>query len=109
MEREGAPTVTDLPALRVPADNPSAIDLLGLGAIASAVADVVCGDNGEPITIGVHGPWGSGKSSLLQQVRVELSLRSKTTVVDLNPWEIEDQDEVKGTIINGRPRPTSLR
>lgn len=99
MEREGAPTVTVLPALRVLADNPSAIDLLGLGAIASAVADVVCGDNGEPITIGIRGPWGSGKSSLLQQVRIELSLRSKTTVVELNPWEIEDQDEVKGTII----------
>ena len=92
--------MTDLQTLRVLADNPSAIDLLGLGTIASAVADVVCGDNGEPITIGIHGPWGSGKSSLLQQVRSELGLRPQTTVVELNPWEIEDHDEVKGTIIS---------
>ena len=91
--------MTDAQTLRVLADNPSTIDLLGFGAIASAVADVVCGDTGEPMTIGLHGPWGSGKSSLLQQVRIELSLRSQTTVVELNPWEIEDQDEVKGTII----------
>lgn len=86
-------------ALRVLADNPAVVDLLGLRPVARAVADIVCVNNGEPITVGLHGPWGSGKSSLLEQIRVELSDRDKTLIVDLNPWEFDDQDDVKGTII----------
>ena len=40
-----------------------------------------------------------GSGSLLEQIRVELSDRDKTLIVDLNPWEFDDQDDVKGTII----------
>lgn len=89
----------DIKALRVLADNPSRRDLLGLSAVAQAVADVVCADNLEPITVGLHGPWGSGKSSLLGHVRAELSRRGTTLIVEINPWEFDDQEDVKGTII----------
>lgn len=85
--------------LRVLADNPAHIDYLGLGVVAQAVTDVVCADNSEPITVGLHGPWGSGKSSLLAQVRANLLLANKTLVVELNPWEFGAQEDVKGTII----------
>ena len=51
----------ELQALRVLADNPAVVDLLGLRPVARAVADIVCVNNGEPITVGLHGPWGSGK------------------------------------------------
>ncbi len=86
-------------ALRVLNDNPASVDLLGLRAVATAVADVVCVNGDEPITVGLHGPWGSGKSSLLEQVRRELATRENVLVVDLNPWEFDDQDDVRGTII----------
>jgi len=89
----------DVEVLRVLADNPSTIDLLGLAPIAAAVGDVVCSDNSEPVTVGLHGPWGSGKSSLLQQVLADLEGRDRTVVIELNPWEFDDQDDVKGTII----------
>lgn len=85
--------------LRVLADNPAVVDLLGLEAVARAVADVVCADNSEPVTVGLHGPWGSGKSSLLGQVRSQLRWRGTTVIVELNPWEFDDQEDVKGTII----------
>lgn len=86
-------------ALRVLADNPAVIDYLGLEVVAQAVTDVVCADNSEPITVGLHGPWGSGKSSLLSQVRANLKLADKTIVVEVNPWEFGAQEDVKGTII----------
>jgi hypothetical protein len=92
--------MTDVATLRVLADNPAEIDLLGLSAMSAAVRDIVCADNSEPITIGLHGPWGSGKSSLLQQLRVELRSEERTVVFELNPWEFADDEDVKGAIIS---------
>lgn len=85
--------------LRVLADNPAAIDLLGLASISSAVKDIVCADNSEPITVGLNGPWGSGKSSLLQLLLRGLEAEDRTIVFELNPWEFADDDDVKSTII----------
>lgn len=85
--------------LRVLADNPATTDYLGLQVVAQAVTDVVCADNSEPITVGLHGPWGSGKSSLLAQIRSNLKLANRTLVVEVNPWEFGPQEDVKGTII----------
>lgn len=88
-----------LETLRVLADNPADIDLLGLAGIARAVRDIVCSESPEPVTVGLHGPWGSGKSSLLRQVDAELRSAPKTIVFELNPWEFADDEDVKGTII----------
>lgn len=86
--------------LRVLADNPADIDLLGLSVLARAVGDIVCGDNSEPITVGLHGDWGSGKSSMLLHVKRDLSQRANTVVLEINPWEFDDQDDVRATLIS---------
>lgn len=91
--------MTDIAMLRVLADNPADIDLLGLSPIAAAVKDIVCADNAEPVTVGIHGPWGSGKSSLLRQICADLTGDDKTVTFELNPWEFADDDDVKSTII----------
>ena len=85
--------------LKVLPDNPAERDLLGLDAIAQAVTDVVCSDSSEPITVGLHGPWGSGKSSLLGLVHESLRRRDATLVIEVNPWEFDSREDVKGTII----------
>lgn len=85
--------------LRVLADNPATLDYLGLEVVGRAVVDVICADNTEPITVGLHGPWGSGKSSLLAQIRSNLKLANTTLVVEVNPWEFDSHEDVKGTII----------
>lgn len=92
--------MTDIATLRVLADNPADVDLLGLSPIAAAVKDIVCADNSEPVTVGLHGPWGSGKSSLLQQILTDLQEENRTIAFELNPWEFDYNDDVKATIIS---------
>ena len=91
--------MSQTPQLKVLPDNPADRDLLGLDAIARAVTDVVCAENPAPITVGLHGPWGSGKSSLLGYVRAALQHRNTTLVIDVNPWEFDGREDVKGTVI----------
>lgn len=43
-------------------------------------------DNPDPITIGLHGNWGSGKTSLLNLVEELLRKDSSIIVVRFNPW-----------------------
>lgn len=83
--------------LRVFVDNPTDRDLLGFESVARAVAYVLRTSR-EPTTVGLHGPWGSGKSSLLSMVRASLE-GEKVHIVDVNPWEFDDHDDVKGALI----------
>jgi hypothetical protein len=52
----------------------------------------------DPLTIGIHGPWGGGKSTVLGLLAVELAA-GPYVVVRTNPWEYDDHDDVKGTLI----------
>ena len=40
-----------------------------------------------PITIGVQGEWGSGKTSLLNSIKLELEQRSEIKQIWINSWE----------------------
>ena len=40
-----------------------------------------------PITIGVQGEWGSGKTSLLNSIKVELEQRNEIKQIWINSWE----------------------
>ncbi|RME23557.1 MAG: hypothetical protein D6800_09665 [Candidatus Zixiibacteriota bacterium] len=59
-------------------------DILGLGLFATALAEYI--DNcPTPMTIGVQGDWGSGKTSLMNMMKTELK---KTIVpIDINTWQ----------------------
>ena len=47
-------------------------DRLNVGRYAAALSRLVLLPETKPITIGVHGPWGSGKSSFMELIRQEL-------------------------------------
>jgi KAP family P-loop domain len=78
-------------------DNPADVDLLGFDAIVTAISQALRQANLDPITIGIHAPWGGGKSTILGLL--ERELKSPTIVVRTNPWEYDDQFDVKGTLI----------
>ena len=40
-----------------------------------------------PMTIGVQGEWGSGKTSLLNQIKEELSSSKEIRQIWINSWE----------------------
>ena len=55
----------------------SSKDLLGFRQLAITLATVVLSQsNASTITLGIDGPWGSGKSSILQLLKEELQQRS---------------------------------
>ncbi len=88
------------PAVAVPAkaDKPSAVDALDRGHYVRALAAMIMNRNTEvPLTIGIYGPWGSGKSSFMAQLRGQLLIRHQ--VVDFNPWRYNDAEQMWNGLI----------
>jgi predicted KAP-like P-loop ATPase len=46
---------------------------------------------GASLVVGVHGPWGDGKTTVLNFVRAELAASPTTLPVDFNPWRFTDE------------------
>jgi hypothetical protein len=61
-------------------------DTLDLDPFAKALASFI-GKTDTPITIGVQGTWGSGKTSLLNTVHRRLETEGSTMQVWVNAWE----------------------
>ena len=78
-------------------DNPADSDLLGFDAIVAAIKEALRQANLDPVTIGIHAPWGGGKSTVLNLL--ERELEAPMIVIRTNPWEYDDQFDVKGTLI----------
>lgn len=91
------------------ADNEADIDLLGFDFLVDGLMVALTEPRLLPLTVGVLGDWGSGKSSLmriaaeeLRQVKRELDppLEDERAafpylVVDFSPWQYEDHEDVK--------------
>lgn len=78
-------------------DNPAIEDLLGFDIVVAPVLAALRHPDLDPITVGVHAPWGGGKSTVLNLI--EAKADAKWIVVRSSPWEYEDQLDVKGTLI----------
>ena len=53
-------------------DKETSKDLLGFNVHASLLKSVVTNEKNLPITIGLYGDWGSGKSSVLEILKEQL-------------------------------------
>ncbi|SMC87776.1 KAP family P-loop NTPase fold protein [Pedobacter africanus] len=85
-------------------DNETSEDLLGFKVHADLLVDVIKDDALLPITIGVFGDWGSGKSSILKIINDELSgdddeLKDGTLVLYFNGWVFEGYDDAKSALL----------
>jgi hypothetical protein len=40
------------------------------------------------LVVGIHGPWGDGKTTVLNMLRAELSSHNAFVVRDFNPWRL---------------------
>lgn len=76
-------------------------DLLGRGRSARAVARLIRDvDASEGYVVGLLGPWGSGKTSLINLVREELSLEPALPAVDFNPWMFSGAEQLVESFFN---------
>lgn len=73
-------------------------DRLGRAAFGQAIAAQILESPGlDSYVVALMGPWGSGKTSLLNMVAEEISLRSdKTAVVRFNPWIFSGAEQLVG-------------
>lgn len=71
-------------------------DLLGLAPFASALASAVhLLESPYGTAIGLHGPWGIGKSSALNLMKQELkTLAPNIKIIDFNPWWFTGEDSL---------------
>lgn len=87
------------------ADNETSEDLLGFKVHADLLVDVINDDTVLPVTIGVFGDWGSGKSSILKIVEEELTrggeggFKDGTLVLYFNGWVFEGYDDAKAALL----------
>lgn len=82
-------------------DKETAEDLLGYTMHASLLRGVVTNDKNLPITVGLYGDWGSGKSSILKILEGQLNKDDDTVVVYFDGWSFESFDDAKMAIIQG--------
>jgi hypothetical protein len=63
-------------------------DLLNRYPFAEHLRDYLLTERDESCTIGILGPWGSGKSSMLSMVKklIEEKKDSRFTIIEYNPW-----------------------
>src|SRR4051794_6642481 len=80
-------------------DNETTNDLLGFDYLSSALVEVVTEPRLLPVTVGVFGDWGSGKSSLLRMAQNELQARDGVATIDFSAWQFESYEDVKAALM----------
>lgn len=85
-------------------DNPirsRAEDSLGRDRVARSIARAAReADASEGYVIGILGPWGSGKTSLLNLVREEFATSPPLTAVEFNPWMFSGAEQLVDAFFN---------
>lgn len=82
-------------------DKETSKDLLGFNVHASLLKSVVTNEKNLPITIGLYGDWGSGKSSVLEILKEQLKDDEETVVIYFDGWAFESFDDAKIALIQG--------
>lgn len=88
-------------------DNEAEHDFLNFGSVAKTVSQVIEDANEKPVSIGVSGAWGIGKSSMIKLIRNELkksddsqsSEENKYVFVEFNAWLYQGYDDARAALI----------
>lgn len=93
------------------ADNETSLDLIGFQVHADLIRSIVVDPRMLPVTIGVFGDWGSGKTSIMQMLRRDLEpdrwpegsserkACEKIACLYFNGWLFEGYDDAKSAIL----------
>lgn len=78
-------------------------DAFGYAPFASRLAEaIVANSSPQGLVLAVHGKWGSGKSSLLNFIKHDLSELPedrRPVIVDFNPWWFEGRDQIASQLL----------
>lgn len=84
-------------------------DCLGFSSYVESLADVCLEADIAPLTVGIFGSWGSGKTSLMKMLRTHVDERAATQCGDakakivtlwFNAWRYEGKEEIQSALIH---------
>lgn len=81
------------------ADNETAVDLLYYEAVAQTVVRLIDTKSDDPLTVGIHGDWGAGKSSVLLMVEEAFEEKQGVLCVRFNGWLFQGYEDAKAVLI----------
>jgi len=81
-------------------DNETDVDLLGFRVHSDLVRGIVTDAHLLPVTVGVFGDWGSGKSSVTKMLASDLEKEEGVAHIYFNGWQFEGYDDAKSALIH---------
>ena len=90
-------------------DNESDRDFLNFTGVADTVAEIIVQAKRRPVSIGISGAWGVGKSSMIRLVRKSLEARPETkqgkprqqfVFVEFNAWLYQGYDDARAALLD---------
>jgi predicted KAP-like P-loop ATPase len=98
-----APSLAREALVHVWQDNETDQDLLGFRVHADLIRRVITNDATLPITVGLFGDWGGGKSSVMKMLEKDLSDDSvypNVVCLYFNGWTFEGYEDAKSALLN---------
>lgn len=82
------------------------VDLLNFGLIANAAANLIKDAGDTPVTIGISGGWGAGKSTLVKLVQAQLEQGTKNEgknppyiLMEFNAWLYQGYEDARQALL----------
>lgn len=77
-------------------------DFVNFRAVADTAAEMIVQAQGRPLSMGVSGSWGVGKSSLIRLIQISLRERSdqKFIFVEFNAWLYQGYDDARAALLD---------
>jgi hypothetical protein len=94
---------SELSPIHVWQDNETETDLLGFDVHADLIRAVVTDRSILPVTVGVFGDWGGGKSSIMKMLQKELSNEDAypgVVCLYFNGWTFEGYEDAKSALLS---------
>ena len=78
-------------------------DLLNFSVVAETAAQLIRDSDGQPLSIGISGSWGVGKSSLVRMVGESLrnteNAQDKYIFLDFNAWLYQGFEDARMALL----------